>query len=294
MQGLSHAHEYSHQHNQETRHLQDPQKASDAYVEQCKVAKQAKAALAILNAATSKGEKTSKKASQNTKEGLALADAPDPELRADYQADYEKAKFAAETAKNKRKVAATEMFQFYANLLSADAKYTWNKILKEQMEADPFKDLQGIFRKVPRGLLHESFNNCVMFHLLTVFPNNVAKQEQFYLSNVLKKPQQVGICQLVQRVEQLNAYFAQLPCWYYSLSYNPGMTPVNVPFSKADLAVTFSGCVRISGRISTTSTKRGGLLRTCVCFRCLLRQLSTCVCRNRTMRNLARDKKVEL
>jgi hypothetical protein len=28
----------------------------------------------------------------------------------------------------------------------------------------------------------------------------------------------------------------QLPCWYYSPSYNAGMMPANVPFSEADLA----------------------------------------------------------
>jgi hypothetical protein len=33
-------------------------------------------------------------------------------------------------------------------------------------------------RKGPRGLLHESFDKCVMFHLLTVFPNNAAEQEK--------------------------------------------------------------------------------------------------------------------
>jgi hypothetical protein len=128
------------------------------------------------------------------------------------------------------------MFQLYANLLSLDAKYAWNKIVQEQMEADPYKDLQGVSRKDPRGLLHESFDKCVMFHLLAVFPNNAAEQEKYYLSNVLKKPQRVGICQFVQRVEQLNAYVVQLPCWYYSPSYNASMTPANVPFTKADLA----------------------------------------------------------
>ncbi len=70
-----------------------------------------------------------------------MADSPDPKLRMEYQADYKKAKFAAETAKNKGKANATKMFQFYTNLLSADAKYAWNRIVKEQMEADPFKDL---------------------------------------------------------------------------------------------------------------------------------------------------------
>jgi hypothetical protein len=128
------------------------------------------------------------------------------------------------------------MFQFYANLLSLDAKYAWNKIVRKQTEADPYKDLKGVSRKAPRGLLHESFDECVMFHLLTVFPNKAAEQEKYYLSNVLKKPQRVGIHQFVQRVEQLNAYVAQLPCWYYSPSYNVGMMPEKVLFSEADLA----------------------------------------------------------
>jgi hypothetical protein len=80
-------------------------------------------------------KKPSEKALQKTKEGTTLADAPDPKLHAEYQADYEKAKFATETTKNKRKAAATKMIQLYANLLSADAKYAWNKIVKEQTEA---------------------------------------------------------------------------------------------------------------------------------------------------------------
>jgi hypothetical protein len=66
--------------------------ACEAYVEQHKAVKQAKASLAILSAAVGKGEKTfentskksskkaSEKASQNAKKGAALADAPVPEL----------------------------------------------------------------------------------------------------------------------------------------------------------------------------------------------------------------------
>ncbi len=141
-----------------------------------------------------------------------------------------------ETAKNQKEAAATKMIQFYANLLSLDAKYVWDKIVREQMEADLFKDFKGMSRKGPRGLSRESFNDCVMFHLLTVFPNNAAEQEKYYLSNMLKKPPRVGICQFVPRREQLNAYVTQLPCWYYSLSYNAGMMPANVPFTEADMA----------------------------------------------------------
>jgi hypothetical protein len=116
------------------------------------VAKQAKAALALFTAPTSKGKKDSEKASgkeslkkssekekaserepakkssekentsKKTKEGAALAEAPAPELCNKYQALYNKVIFAKETTKNKKDSAATKMFQFYANLLSLDAK----------------------------------------------------------------------------------------------------------------------------------------------------------------------------
>ncbi len=219
--------------------------AIEAYVEQHKVVKQAKAALALLMAPASEGKKASKKASaekspekalQKTKESAALANAPAPELCKEYQAVYDKAYFAKETAKNERKAAATKMFQLYAILLSLDAKYAWNKIVKEQTEADLFKDLQGVSRKGPRGLLWEKFDDCIMLHLLTVFTNNAAEQEKKYLSNMLKEPQRVPVRQFVQCIEQLNAYVAQLPCWYYSPSYNAGITLANVPFTGADLA----------------------------------------------------------
>ncbi len=87
----------------------------------------------------------------------------------------------------------------------------------------------------PRGMSHESLNDCVMFHLLTVFPVNAAEQEKYYITNVLKKPQRVNICQFVRHVEQLNAYIAQMPCFYYSPNANASTKPENVPFTEAEL-----------------------------------------------------------
>ena len=71
-------------------------------------------------------------------------------------------------------------------------------------------DLQGLTKKGPRGLLRKSFEDCVMFHLLTVSPNNVAEQERYYITNVLKKPRCVSTHQFVQRVEQLNSYILHI------------------------------------------------------------------------------------
>jgi hypothetical protein len=228
--------------------------AHEAYVEQCEATKEAKANMSLFATTASKGEKAKKgnektskeaswknpsekeKASQETKEDAAPSDASAPELCKEYKAIYEKAILAKETAKNQKDAAVTKMLQFYANLLSLDAKYPCNKIVREQKDMDPYKDLKDVSRKGPRGLSLESFDDCVLFHLLTVFPNNSAEQEKYYLSIVLKKPQRVGIRQFVQHVEQLNAYVVQLTCWYYSPSYATGMMPVNVPFTEADLA----------------------------------------------------------
>jgi hypothetical protein len=65
-------------------------------------------------------------------------------MQATFQADLEKAKEAAENAKGAMTAAANKMFTCYANLLSVEAKYAWNKIIEEQMEGDPHVDLQGI------------------------------------------------------------------------------------------------------------------------------------------------------
>ena len=88
----------------------------------------------------------------------------------------------------KRDKAAEDMFQLYANLLSVDTRYAWNKIVQEQTNVDLNTDLQGLTKKGPRELLRKSFEDCVMFHLLTMFPNSASKQEMYNIRNVLKKP----------------------------------------------------------------------------------------------------------
>jgi hypothetical protein len=79
------------------------------------------------------------------------------------------------------------------------------------------------------------FEDCVLFHLLTMFPINAAEKEKFYLANMPKKPQCVSVRQFVRCVEQLNTYIMQMPCFYNSPSANSTMTPANAPFTKAEL-----------------------------------------------------------
>ncbi len=125
---------------------------------------------------------------------------------------------------------------FYSNLLSPESKYAWNKIVSKHTESNPYVNLQGDTLEGQRGMSHQSFHNCVMFHLLTVFPINAAEQEKYYITNVLKKPQRVvNVHQFVRQVEQLNAYIAQMPCFYYSPNANASTKPENFLFPEAEL-----------------------------------------------------------
>jgi hypothetical protein len=96
-------------------------------------------------------------------------------------------------------------------------------------------NLQGVSLEGPRGLSSKLFNNCVMLHLLTAFPINAAEQEKYYILNVLKKPQRITVRQFVHRVEQLNAYITQIPCFYYSPNANASTKLENVSFTDAVL-----------------------------------------------------------
>jgi hypothetical protein len=106
-------------------HFKAYKEAHELYVEQRDLAKQAKAALAELDGATSKSEGagTSMKSSKKASEATAMADPNEPNPQANFLLDLEKAREAAENTKAKAESAAKDMFQFYANLLSVDAKY---------------------------------------------------------------------------------------------------------------------------------------------------------------------------
>jgi hypothetical protein len=114
-----------------------------------------------------------------------------------YLSEVKQAQEATEKANAKVKQAASIMFQLYASLLSNNAKYVWNKIVHKQTQSNPYTDVQGCSKKGPSGYLRKSFYNCMVIHLLTVFPNNTAEQqERYYITNMLKKPQHVSMISL--------------------------------------------------------------------------------------------------
>jgi hypothetical protein len=231
-------------------HFHDYEKAEKAYNEVEKAIESAMAGLSLLDGTGARSRRfRKKKAKEAVKKALAKAQDSKLEakeakeatkmnndtMKAGFQEDLEKAKQAQGIAKGAMTTAASKMFTFYSNLLSPKINYTWNKIIGKQAEGDPFVNLQGDSLEGPRGMSCDLFNNCIMFHLLTAFPINTAEQEKHYISNVLKKPQHINVRQFVHCVEQLNAYIAQMPCFYYSPDANASTKPKNVPFTEAEL-----------------------------------------------------------
>jgi hypothetical protein len=214
-------------------HFEDYDKAAFKYKEASKAIASARAGLSLLEESKKKANKVKKKQKERAKEGektkegknvtpKAPAKAPEPktpakaaepkaaaqeaadapaaddQMKASFLSDLEKAKQAHCIAKGARTVAASKMFTFYLNLLSSESKYAWNKIVSEQTESDPYANLQGDVLQGPRGMSHQLFHDCVMFHLLTAFLINAAEQEKYYITNVLEKPQSINVCQFVR------------------------------------------------------------------------------------------------
>ncbi len=208
-------------------HFKDDDKAQKAYNEAKKAVESARAGLSLLDGTGVRSKKyIKKKALAKAKEAIkeALAKAQDSKLetkeadkatkvtndtmKAGFQEDLEKPMQSQKNTKGAMTAATSQMFTFQSNLLSPKSKYAWNKIVSKKTESNPFVNLQGVSLEGPRGISCELFNDCIMFHLLTVFPIIAAEQEKYYILNVLKKSQRVNVRQFVHHVEQLNAYIA--------------------------------------------------------------------------------------
>ncbi len=173
---------------------------------------------AIANAIGPKSKKDAKDPNQSSLDNL--------------KASFKDALLKKKVALEAQATAAEGFFSLYVNLLSEDPQFHWDKIVSSQVRAAPWTNLQGNKHKKERGKSMESFQDCITFHLLDMFLGNAAKQHRFYISNVLKKPQQVPVRYFFQQVEQLNSYLLHLP-WTYD---SPRMTTATKPVQSFDEA----------------------------------------------------------
>jgi hypothetical protein len=127
------------------------------------------------------------------------------------------------------------IFMQYATQLSETARHPWSTIVGEQTNCEPWVDVYGKEHPKKHSASWTSFLECIQLHLQTVFRTDAAEQEQFYISNGLKKPNKVPIRDFMQRIQHLNGYLDLLPCLFYS-SKAAKSTKVCGTFDDEDLA----------------------------------------------------------
>ncbi len=91
-----------------------------------------------------------------------------------------------------------------------------------------------------------SFLDCLELHKLTVFSADAAKRQQFYIQEVVHKPQGATVQQHILRMGVLNDYVKHLPTLKDSSKAIPTTKKGNIPFSKADLAAKVLSSVPMS------------------------------------------------
>jgi hypothetical protein len=127
---------------------------------------------------------------------------------------YEKAKQAVEAATLAATMEIAKAFGLYGNLLLDEARQPWDKIVQAQMTKFPWDDIYGVTHDKTPTKAWDSFMECITFHLEQVFRHDVGGALHYYITNTLRKPNQILICQFLVRIKQLNSYLEMLPCLY--------------------------------------------------------------------------------
>jgi hypothetical protein len=117
------------------------------------------------------------------------------------------------------------IFSTTANFFRGNGKTPWDKIVAEQTEKDPWTDLRGLEHSGVRGKTMPAWKDCYILMLKTVFANNAAEQQKFYLSLLRLSPRQ-KVRAFLQRATMLAGYVAELPSIIHSQDATEAMTPV--------------------------------------------------------------------
>ena len=75
-----------------------------------------------------------------------------------------------------------------------------------QIGAAPWTDLQGHIHVSSREHSVVAFEDCVCFHLLSIFSNDAVEQQKYYINHLNKKPCKVLIKNFANHIEKLNSY----------------------------------------------------------------------------------------
>jgi hypothetical protein len=128
-------------------------------------------------------------------------------------------------AKQERAAVMATIFSTTANFLRGDGKSPWDKIVADVTEKDPWINLRGQEVSGVRGKTMTAWRDCLMLLLKTVFANNAAEQQKFYLTLLKMSPKQ-KVRSFLQRATVLASYVGELPSIVHSSDATEATKPV--------------------------------------------------------------------
>ncbi len=142
--------------------------------------------------------------------------------------------------------AIAESYKQLRNLLSGNAQSQWDYVCREMHECDSWAAVNVQVTKGRRLRTWTSFLDCLELHKLTVFSADAAERQQFYIQQVVHKPQMATVQQHILQMGVLNDYVKHLPTLKDSSKAVPTTKKGNIPFGKADLAAIVLSSVPMS------------------------------------------------
>jgi hypothetical protein len=114
-------------------------------------------------------------------------------------------------AKAKYVKAIEATYEVMCNLLAGDPQTQWNRIIKEMHEGDSWAGPDGKEHQGSRLKCNKAFSDCVELHKLTVFSQDAAERQRYYIQQGVRKPVRASVRQFIQRMQQLSGYLEYLP-----------------------------------------------------------------------------------
>jgi hypothetical protein len=111
---------------------------------------------------------------------------------------------------------------------------------------DPWIGVNGSSNKGIRICSWLSFLDCIKLHKLAIFPVDTAEKQHYYMTQMVKKPQQATVCQYMARMGVLNDYLSHLPTVFNSPMAVEGTKKGNMPFDETNLAGIVLNSVTVS------------------------------------------------
>ena len=159
--------------------------------------------------------KSNAKEARDSKEELinSMSSNPSNDEKEGLQAAKETHKLAKQMVDfhQKEKMAAmATIFSTTANFFRGDGKTPWDKIVTEQTESDPWTNLRGVEQTGIRGKTMTAWEDCYILMKKSVFANNAAEEQKFYLTLLRLSPKQ-KVRGFLQRAITIAGYVSHLP-----------------------------------------------------------------------------------